>query len=291
MATDVRTPLMAGNWKMNLNHQEAVVLVQKLAWTLDDKKHDYGRVEVVVLPPFTDLRSVQTLVDGDRLQIRYGAQDVSDARRRRLHRRDLGRDAGQARLLLRRRGPLRAPGVPRRDRRAGQHQGAQGAGRRHDADRVRRRGARGPAGGRARAPLHDPGRRLAGRVRRRAGRRAWSSPTSRSGRSAPARWRPPTTRRRCARRSAARCARRTATPRPTAYASCTAARSRRPTSPGSWPRPTSTAASSVARACRPTSSAASAASTTCRSCDRPVRASHRRDVGSAPVDLLFTICS
>jgi triosephosphate isomerase len=72
-----RTPLMAGNWKMNLNHQEAVVLVQKLAWTLDDKKHDYGRVEVVVVPPFTDIRSVQTLVDGDRLSIRYGAQDVS----------------------------------------------------------------------------------------------------------------------------------------------------------------------------------------------------------------------
>ncbi|KQW52815.1 triosephosphate isomerase [Nocardioides sp. Root1257] len=72
-----RTPLMAGNWKMNLNHQEAIVLVQKLAVTLADKKHDYSRAEVVVVPPFTDLRSVQTLVDGDRLQIRYGAQDVS----------------------------------------------------------------------------------------------------------------------------------------------------------------------------------------------------------------------
>jgi triosephosphate isomerase len=68
---------MAGNWKMNLNHLEAVHLVQKLALTLADKKHDYGRVEVAVIPPFTDLRSVQTLVDGDRLQIRYGAQDVS----------------------------------------------------------------------------------------------------------------------------------------------------------------------------------------------------------------------
>ena len=77
MAKHTRVPLMAGNWKMNLNHQEAVVLVQKLAWTLSDKKHDYGRVEVVVVPPFTDLRSVQTLVDGDRLEIRYGAQDVS----------------------------------------------------------------------------------------------------------------------------------------------------------------------------------------------------------------------
>lgn len=72
-----RTPLMAGNWKMNLNHQEAVVLVQKLAWTLQDKRHDFGKVEVVVVPPFTDLRSVQTLVDGDRLSVRYGAQDVS----------------------------------------------------------------------------------------------------------------------------------------------------------------------------------------------------------------------
>ncbi len=77
MAKASRTPLMAGNWKMNLNHQEAVVLVQKLAWTLSDKRHDYARVEVVVVPPFTDLRSVQTLVDGDRLSIRYGAQDVS----------------------------------------------------------------------------------------------------------------------------------------------------------------------------------------------------------------------
>jgi triosephosphate isomerase (TIM) len=70
-----RMPLMAGNWKMNLNHLEAIALVQKLAFSLDDKDHD--AVEVVVLPPFTDLRSVQTLVDGDRLRIKYGAQDLS----------------------------------------------------------------------------------------------------------------------------------------------------------------------------------------------------------------------
>ncbi|MBV9292953.1 MAG: triose-phosphate isomerase [Frankiales bacterium] len=70
-----RTPLMAGNWKMNLNHLEAIALVQKLAYTLSDK--DYDAVEVVVLPPFTDLRSVQTLIDGDRLRIGYGAQDLS----------------------------------------------------------------------------------------------------------------------------------------------------------------------------------------------------------------------
>src|SRR3954467_8965601 len=70
-----RMPLMAGNWKMNLNHLEAIALVQKLAYSLDDKDHD--AVEVVVIPPFTDLRSVQTLVDGDRLRIKYGAQDLS----------------------------------------------------------------------------------------------------------------------------------------------------------------------------------------------------------------------
>ena len=75
---DKRVPLMAGNWKSNLNHQEAVVLVQKLAWTLSDKRHDYAKCEVVVVPPFTDLRSVQTLVDGDRLSVKYAAQDVSE---------------------------------------------------------------------------------------------------------------------------------------------------------------------------------------------------------------------
>jgi triosephosphate isomerase len=66
---------MAGNWKMNLNHLEAIAFVQKLAYTLTDK--DYDGVEVAVLPPYTDIRSVQTMVDGDRLQIAYGAQDLS----------------------------------------------------------------------------------------------------------------------------------------------------------------------------------------------------------------------
>jgi triosephosphate isomerase len=77
MAEQQRLPMMAGNWKMNLNHHEAVLLVQKLSWILQDKKHDFAKAEVVVLPPFTDIRSVQTLVDGDRLKIKYGAQDVS----------------------------------------------------------------------------------------------------------------------------------------------------------------------------------------------------------------------
>ncbi|MEU7871576.1 triose-phosphate isomerase [Dactylosporangium sp. NPDC049140] len=70
-----RRPLMAGNWKMNLNHLEAIALVQKLAFTLNEKQ--LNDVEAVVLPPFVDIRSVQTLVDGDKLQIGYGAQDIS----------------------------------------------------------------------------------------------------------------------------------------------------------------------------------------------------------------------
>ena len=72
-----RTPLMAGNWKMNLDHLQGTHLVQKLDWTLRDARHDFGAVEVVVVPPFTDLRSVQTLVEGDRLELGYGAQDLS----------------------------------------------------------------------------------------------------------------------------------------------------------------------------------------------------------------------
>ncbi|WP_283132854.1 triose-phosphate isomerase [Rhizohabitans arisaemae] len=71
----VRKPLMAGNWKMNKNHLEAIALVQKLAFGLNAR--DYEAVEVAVLPPFTDLRSVQTLIDADKLHLVYGAQDVS----------------------------------------------------------------------------------------------------------------------------------------------------------------------------------------------------------------------
>jgi triosephosphate isomerase len=70
-----RRPLMAGNWKMNLNHLEAIALTQKLAFSLTEKQ--LSDVEVVVLPPFVDIRSVQTLVDGDRLLLGYGAQDLS----------------------------------------------------------------------------------------------------------------------------------------------------------------------------------------------------------------------
>ena len=72
---DRRKPLIAGNWKMNTNHLEGLALVQKLAFGL--KRADFAAVEVAVLPPFTGLRSVQTLVAGDKLEIRYGAQDLS----------------------------------------------------------------------------------------------------------------------------------------------------------------------------------------------------------------------
>lgn len=72
-----RTPLMAGNWKMNLDHVQATHLVQKLDWTLRDGRHDFTAVEVAVLPPFTDLRTVQTMIDGDRLKLKHGAQDLS----------------------------------------------------------------------------------------------------------------------------------------------------------------------------------------------------------------------
>ncbi|MFG2331337.1 triose-phosphate isomerase [Streptomyces sp. NPDC048604] len=70
-----RTPLMAGNWKMNLNHLEAIRHVQLLSFALNEK--DYDAVEVAVLVPFTDLRSVQTVIEGDKLKLKFGAQDLS----------------------------------------------------------------------------------------------------------------------------------------------------------------------------------------------------------------------
>jgi len=70
-----RKPLIAGNWKMHNNHLEAIALTQKLGFALVDK--DFSAADIAVLPPFTALRSVQTLIDGDRLRLQYGAQDVS----------------------------------------------------------------------------------------------------------------------------------------------------------------------------------------------------------------------
>ena len=71
-----RMPLMAGNWKMHNTHFEAIALTQKLAFTLTKK--DFAAAEIAILPPFTALRSVQTLVEGDKLELRYGAQDISE---------------------------------------------------------------------------------------------------------------------------------------------------------------------------------------------------------------------
>ncbi|MCT2141279.1 triose-phosphate isomerase [Dietzia cinnamea] len=70
-----RTPLIAGNWKMNLNHLEAIALVQKVAFSLPEKYLE--KVDVAFLPPFTNIRGVQIVIEGDKLGFAYGAQDVS----------------------------------------------------------------------------------------------------------------------------------------------------------------------------------------------------------------------
>jgi len=70
-----RKPLILGNWKMHCNHFEAITLTQKLGFSLTDK--DFVAADIGVLPPFTALRSVQTLIDADKLRLLFGAQDVS----------------------------------------------------------------------------------------------------------------------------------------------------------------------------------------------------------------------
>lgn len=69
-----RTPLIVGNWKMNANHLESIQMIQKLSYRLEEE--DYERVEVVVAPPFTSLRSIQVVLEQDRIPIGLGAQDV-----------------------------------------------------------------------------------------------------------------------------------------------------------------------------------------------------------------------
>jgi triosephosphate isomerase len=65
--------LISGNWKMHHNHFEAIQMVQKLSYALT--KDDYQAVDVSVHPPFTDIRSVQTVLDADRIPVLLGAQN------------------------------------------------------------------------------------------------------------------------------------------------------------------------------------------------------------------------
>ena len=103
-----RKPLISGNWKMNHNHFEAIRTIQQLAYAL--RSDDYRHVEVSVHPPFTDLRSVQTVLQADDIPIALGAQDC--------HSEDAGAFTGEvsaamlakAGRVLRDRGPQRAPG-------------------------------------------------------------------------------------------------------------------------------------------------------------------------------------
>jgi triosephosphate isomerase len=73
----MRRPFIAGNWKMNLDHLQSIAFVQKLAWAMKDAGYSAHEVEVGVFPPFTDLRSVQTLIGADDLPLELGAQDLS----------------------------------------------------------------------------------------------------------------------------------------------------------------------------------------------------------------------
>jgi triosephosphate isomerase len=74
MASDERRPIMAGNWKMHHTHLDAIQVVQKLSYRLEDR--DYKECEIVVCPSFTALRSVQTVLEADRIPILLGAQNV-----------------------------------------------------------------------------------------------------------------------------------------------------------------------------------------------------------------------
>ena len=74
-----RKRLIVGNWKMNATHLEAIQMFQKLSYRLDVK--DFDRVEVVVAPPFTSLRSVQTVIEADRLWLRWGRRTCTGRRR------------------------------------------------------------------------------------------------------------------------------------------------------------------------------------------------------------------
>lgn len=77
--TNSRTPFIAGNWKMNLDHMQASNLVQTVGLDLKDNKHDMDAIEVAVFPPATHLRSVQLVIQAEQLDLKYGGQDLSPA--------------------------------------------------------------------------------------------------------------------------------------------------------------------------------------------------------------------
>jgi len=67
--------IVIGNWKLNLDHLEAIQLLQKLNYTIDEDKEE--KIDIVVSPSHTSLRSIQTIIDTDKLNIKLSAQDVS----------------------------------------------------------------------------------------------------------------------------------------------------------------------------------------------------------------------
>lgn len=107
-----RIPLVAGNWKMNFDHLEATYFVQKLVWLLRDAHFDFKRCEVALFPSFTSLRSVQVLVEADKLHVAYGAQSVSVTTQGAFTGRCVRGHDRPPRLLIRHRRPLRTPQIP-----------------------------------------------------------------------------------------------------------------------------------------------------------------------------------
>ena len=256
-----RRPLISGNWKMHHNHFEAIQTVQKLAYLVP--KETTTTVDVSLHPPFTDLRSIQTLIDADDLPFALGAQHC--------HWEDKGAFTGEVSpvflakldVQLRHLRPQRAARAVRRDRRDGRRQGHGDPAARDDADHVRRRDARRARGRGDRGQGARPGRRRRSPGGpRRAGRRAGDRLRADLGdrhRADGDRRRTP---RRCARRSVRAHRRRSPT---RATGRCRAHPVRRIGQGVEHRRadgasPTSTARSSVAPASTPTSSPASSPS-------------------------------
>ncbi len=155
-----RQPLIAGNWKMHHDHLVAIQVVQKLSYR--SERTDYDACDVVICPPFTDLRTLQTMIESDRLLIQLGAQNC--------HWEDEGAYTGEVSPPMLAKLNVRYVIVGHSERRQlfGEtdeivnRKLQRGAEARHDADRLRRRDARGTRGGQHRRAGHDAD---AGRVR------------------------------------------------------------------------------------------------------------------------------